>query len=54
MTAHLVAPSENCSLRMLANVAKEMEHTFKIGHCTIQLEPPAHGDDCDQAAVGAV
>jgi cobalt-zinc-cadmium efflux system protein len=54
MTAHLVAPWEKCSPRMLADVAEEMEHTFKIGHCTIQLEPPAHGDDCEQAAAGAV
>lgn len=54
MTAHLVAPWEKCSPRMLADVAKDMEHKFKIGHCTIQLEPVAHGDDCEQAAIGAV
>ncbi len=54
MTAHLVAPWEKCSPRMLADVAKDMEHKFKIGHCTIQLEPVAHGDDCEQAVVGSV
>jgi len=54
MTAHLVAPWEKCSPRMLADVAKDMARKFKIGHCTIQLEPVAHGDECEQAAVGTV
>lgn len=54
MTAHLVAPWEKCSPRMLAEVAKEVATRFTIGHCTIQLEPPAHGDDCERAVEGAV
>jgi cobalt-zinc-cadmium efflux system protein len=54
MTAHIVAPWEKCSPRMLAEVAHEMERKFKIGHVTIQLEPIAHGDECAQGAAGAV
>jgi len=54
LTAHLVAPWEKCSPRMLADVATAMAHRFKIGHVTIQLEPIEHGDDCGQAAPGAV
>jgi cobalt-zinc-cadmium efflux system protein len=53
MTAHLVAPWEKCSPRMMANVATDMEHKFKIGHVTIQLEP-VDGDECGLAAVGSV
>jgi cobalt-zinc-cadmium efflux system protein len=53
MTAHLVAPWEKCSPRMLADVAAEMERTFKIGHVTIQLEP-VDGDGCGQAVDGSV
>ena len=54
MTAHLVAPWERCSPRMLSDVAKNLEREFKIGHCTIQLEPVEHGNECEQAAVGSV
>ncbi len=53
MTAHLVAPWEKCSPRMMANVAKAMEREFKIGHTTIQLEP-LEGDECGLAAKGSL
>jgi cobalt-zinc-cadmium efflux system protein len=54
MTAHLVAPWEKCSPRMLAEVATAMEHDFKIGHVTIQIEPIEHGKECEQGALGAL
>jgi cobalt-zinc-cadmium efflux system protein len=54
MTAHLVAPWEKCSPRMLADVATAMERDFKIGHVTIQIEPIAHGSECEQAVIGAL
>ncbi len=54
MTAHLVAPWEKCSPRMLADVAANMQHDFQIGHCTIQIEPVSHGEECEQATRGSV
>ena len=52
MTAHLVAPWEKCSPRMIADLSIEMKRRFKIGHVTVQIEPTAVGDDCGQAAAG--
>jgi len=39
LTAHLSVPWETCSPTMSSDAAAEIEHRFKIGHVTIQLEP---------------
>jgi cobalt-zinc-cadmium efflux system protein len=54
LTAHLVLPWDACAPTMLARVSAEIAQRFKIGHVTIQLEPADHGQNCDQAAEGAV
>jgi cobalt-zinc-cadmium efflux system protein len=54
MTAHLVAPWEKCSPRMLADLSVEMKRRFKIGHVTVQIEPDTVADDCRQATAGAL
>jgi cobalt-zinc-cadmium efflux system protein len=54
LTAHLVVPWDSCSPTMLAEVSAEIARRFQIRHVTIQLEPLAHGENCGQAAEGAV
>jgi cobalt-zinc-cadmium efflux system protein len=55
LTAHLIVPSwDECSPRLLVDVAAELKRRFKIGHVTIQLEPLNQPVDCKQAADGAI
>jgi len=54
LTAHLVVPWDTCSPTMIAEASTEIARRFQIGHVTIQLEPPIHGENCDQAVAGAV
>jgi cobalt-zinc-cadmium efflux system protein len=43
LTAHLVMPSGHPGDAFLHELAHELEHAFKIGHTTVQVET---GDDC--------
>lgn len=54
LTAHLVVPWDTCSPTMLADVSAEIAHRFHIRHVTIQLEPPAQGENCHLAVEGAL
>ena len=47
LTAHVVVPWATCAPTFLRDAAKEIEHRFKIGHVTIQLEP-AGELECEQ------
>ena len=54
LTAHLVVPSDACSAATLGEVAAELAKRFKIGHVTLQLEPPGAPATCHQAAADAL
>ncbi|HEY6040163.1 MAG TPA: cation diffusion facilitator family transporter [Kofleriaceae bacterium] len=48
LTAHVVLPWDACSPSMLRDTAAEIERRFKIGHVTIQIEPPGQDLHCEQ------
>jgi len=54
LTAHLIVPWNTCSPLMIEQACHELEHRFKIGHVTIQLEPNGEGKDCVQGVKDAV
>lgn len=47
LTAHLIVPWDSCSPSMLRETAAEIQRRFKIGHVTIQLEPPGQDQHCE-------
>ncbi len=49
LTAHLVRPQEANHDEFLANVTKELQEKFGIGHVTIQMERSEWADPCKQA-----
>ena len=53
LTAHVLVRWEGCSPTFLRDAQQQLEHRFKIGHATIQLEPVEHAHRCDQG-VGTV
>ena len=46
LTAHLVMPSGHPGDDFLANVARELEHDFNIGHATLQVETATTSAPC--------
>jgi cobalt-zinc-cadmium efflux system protein len=46
LTAHLIVPWDTCSPSLIRDAAGELEHRFKIGHVTIQLEPTENDKQC--------
>ena len=54
LTAHLIVPWDTCSPLIIEKACHELEHRFKIGHVTIQLEPSGAGKDCVQGLKDAV
>ncbi len=52
LTAHLVMPDGHPGDSFLQRLSEDMEHRFKIGHATLQVEM-GDGDDCALHAHGA-
>lgn len=53
LTAHLVRPDQGPDDALMARVADELQHRFRIGHATIQVESGG-GDVCRLATPGTV
>ncbi|CAN5917767.1 cation diffusion facilitator family transporter [soil metagenome] len=54
LTAHIALPWDRCAPTFLTETSAEINHRFKIGHVTIQLEDPGHAADCARAMDGAL
>jgi cobalt-zinc-cadmium efflux system protein len=50
LTAHLVIPGGQRGDAFLHEVTHELEHRFRIGHATVQIETGAHADHCIDCA----
>jgi cobalt-zinc-cadmium efflux system protein len=50
LTAHLVIPGGHRGDPFLHEVTHELEHRFRIGHATVQVETGAHADHCIDCA----
>ncbi|MGZ3173293.1 MAG: cation diffusion facilitator family transporter [Croceibacterium sp.] len=50
LTAHLVIPGGHRGDAFLHQVTHELEHRFRIGHSTVQVETGAHADHCIDCA----
>ena len=46
LTAHLVMPGGHRGDAFLHQVTEQLEHRFRIGHATVQVETGAHADHC--------
>ncbi len=53
LTAHLVRPDHGPDDALMARIADELQHRFRIGHATIQVES-GNGEICRLAAPGTV
>jgi len=50
LTAHLVMPGGHRGDGFLHEVGEQLEHRFRIGHATVQIETGAHADHCVDCA----
>jgi cobalt-zinc-cadmium efflux system protein len=50
LTAHLVMPGGHRGDAFLHEVSHQLEHRFRIGHATVQVETGAHADHCVDCA----
>jgi cobalt-zinc-cadmium efflux system protein len=54
LTVHLVTPTSSLDDARLATICRELNHRFRIGHATIQLERGDDAHPCDQASHSTV
>ena len=54
LTAHVLVRWNACSPTFLRDAQHHLEHRFKIGHATIQLEPIDQGNPCAQGVGNVV